>query len=68
MCIGIEYGMTDFEHVGSIMPNWGGIASDFHATAGRDTTKPNTSRVLSEDQIQVLIEFIRHWEKYTSLP
>ena len=23
----IEYGFTDFEHYGSIMPNWGGIAS-----------------------------------------
>ncbi|MHB8717643.1 MAG: c-type cytochrome [Candidatus Dormibacteria bacterium] len=65
----IEYGMTDFEHVGSIMPNWSGnIASDFHYTVGRDTTKPLTSRVLSEDQIHVLIQFIRHWQNYTSLP
>jgi cytochrome c2 len=65
----IEYGMTDFEHIGSIMPNWSGhVASDFTYTVGRDTTKPLTSRVLSETQIHVLIEFIRHWQQYTTLP
>ena len=65
----IEYGMTDFEHLGSIMPNWSGnTASDFHYTVGRDTTKPLTSRVLSEDQIHILIQFIRHWQDYTNLP
>lgn len=65
----IEYGMTDFEHIGSIMPNWSGqVASDFTYTVGRDTTKPLTSRVLSETQIHVLIEFIRHWQLYTTLP
>ena len=63
----IEYGLTDFEHVGSIMPNWSGnIASDFTYEPG--TTKPQTSRVLSEDQIQILIQFIRHWQDYTRLP
>jgi mono/diheme cytochrome c family protein len=64
----IEYGFTDFEHVGSIMPNWGGVASDFTYDPTRDKQKPNASAVLSQDQIQVLIEFIRHWESYNTLP
>ena len=65
----IEYGMTDFEHIGSIMPNWSGnVADNFTFTPGRDTTHPNTSRVLSEDQIHILIQFIRHWQQYTNIP
>jgi mono/diheme cytochrome c family protein len=63
----IEYGFTDFEHIGSIMPNWGSVASDFTYDPTRDKQKP-ASRVLSEQQIHVLIEFIRHWESYTTLP
>jgi mono/diheme cytochrome c family protein len=63
----IEYGFTDFEHLGSIMPNWGSTAPDFTYDPTRDKQKPG-SRVLSEDQIQVLIQFIRHWEDYTTLP
>jgi cytochrome c551/c552 len=63
----IEYGFTDFEHIGSIMPNWGSTAPDFTYDPARDKQKPG-SRVLSEDQIQVLIQFIRHWENYTTLP
>jgi hypothetical protein len=62
----IEYGFTDFEHVGSIMPNWGSIAADFHAAPG--DRKPNPTRILSEVEIQTLIQFIRHWENYTTLP
>lgn len=64
----IEYGFTGFEHYGSIMPNWGSIASDYTYDPVRDHSKPNASRTLSENQIQVLIEFIRHWENYTTLP
>jgi mono/diheme cytochrome c family protein len=64
----IEYGFTDFEHVGSIMPNWGGVASDYTYDPTRDKQKPNASAVLNEDQIHVLIQFIRHWESYTTLP
>lgn len=64
----IEYGFTDFEHIGSIMPNWGGIASDYTYDPNRDKQKPNTSAVLTEDQIQLLIQFIRHWESYSTLP
>lgn len=66
----IEYGFTDFEHVGSIMPNWGGIASDWNPT----TNPPgpgavlNTKPVLTQAQINILIQFIRHWEDYTTLP
>jgi mono/diheme cytochrome c family protein len=63
----IEYGLTDFEHIGSIMPNWSGnIASDYHYTVG--TTKPLTSRTLSEDQIHILVQFIRHWQQYSNIP
>jgi len=64
----IEYGFTDFEHLGSIMPNWGGIASDSTYDPTRDKQKPNQSAVLSQNQIQTLIQFIRHWEDYTTLP
>jgi mono/diheme cytochrome c family protein len=65
----IEYGKTDFEHLGSIMPNWGAIAADYHYDPVRDhNAQPNKSRVLSEQEIQLLIQFIRHWENYTTLP
>lgn len=64
----IEYGFTDFEHYGSIMPNWGSVASDFQYDPQRDKQKPSHSRVLSEDQIQLLVQFIRHWESYDTLP
>jgi len=63
----IEYGFTDFEHIGSIMPNWGSTASDFTYDPTRDKQKPG-SRILSEDQIHLLIQFIRHWENYSTLP
>jgi cytochrome c551/c552/cytochrome c553 len=64
----IEYGFTDFEHIGSIMPNWGGIASDFTYDPTRDKQKPAPQAILTQDQINVLIQFIRHWEAYTTLP
>jgi cytochrome c551/c552 len=64
----IEYGFTDFEHIGSIMPNWGGIASDYTYDPTRDKQKPAPQAVLTQDQIHVLIQFIRHWEMYTTLP
>ena len=38
----IEYGFTDFEHIGSIMPNWGGTASDFTYDPTRDKQKPGS--------------------------
>ncbi|MDQ6847748.1 MAG: cytochrome c [Candidatus Dormibacteraeota bacterium] len=63
----IEYGFTDFEHIGSIMPNWGSTASDFTYDPTRDKQRPG-SRILSENQIQILIQFIRHWETYNTLP
>ena len=63
----IEYGFTDFEHIGSIMPDWGSVSPDFTYNPARDKQKPG-SRVLSEDQIHILIQFIRHWENYTTLP
>ncbi len=63
----IEYGFTDFEHIGSIMPNWGSVASDYTYDPARDKQKPG-SRILSENQIHLLIQFIRHWENYTTLP
>ena len=64
----IEYGLTDFEHYGSVMPNWGGIASDFKYDPTRDKQQPLPTRVLSEDQIHTLIQFIRHWENYSTIP
>jgi hypothetical protein len=64
----IEYGFSDYEHYGSVMPNWGSIASDFHYDPKRDKQQPNPVRVLSEQQIQILIQFIRHWENYSTLP
>ena len=64
----IEYGFTDFEHYGSVMPNWGSIAPDFHYTASRDKSQPNATRLLSESDITLLIQFIRHWENYATLP
>jgi hypothetical protein len=64
----IEYGFTDFEHYGSVMPNWGSVAPGFQYDHVRDKQQPSTARVLSEQQIAVLIQFIRHWENYTTLP
>jgi hypothetical protein len=66
----IEYGFTDFEHVGSIMPNWGGIASDWKPQQNPPGPGAvlNTSPVLTQGQINVLIQFIRHWEDYNTLP
>jgi mono/diheme cytochrome c family protein len=60
----IEYGMTDYEHIGSQMPNWGSIAPDY------SESKPAVyaTRQLSEDQINLLVQFIRHWENYQTLP
>jgi hypothetical protein len=66
----IEYGFTDFEHYGSIMPNWGGIASDYnqHTNPPGPGAVLNTSPVLTQTQINILIQFIRHWESYSTLP
>ena len=66
----IEYGKTGFEHWGSAMPNWGSIASDFSSDPNYDTDKSaaNPTRILSEQQVSVLIQFIRHWENYDTLP
>lgn len=66
----IEYGMTGFEHYGSIMPNWGSIAPGYSESA--DPPGPggvvNQTRILSETQINILIQFIRQWEQYDTLP
>jgi mono/diheme cytochrome c family protein len=64
----IEYGFTDFEHYGSVMPDWGSVAPDFQYNASRDVQKPSGQRILSENQIDILIMFIRHWENYSTLP
>jgi mono/diheme cytochrome c family protein len=64
----IEYGLTGFEHLGSVMPNWGNVASDFHYDPTRDKQQPLPPHTLSETQIQILIQFIRHWESYSTLP
>ena len=64
----IEYGFTDFEHYGSVMPAWGSVAPDFTYDASRDKQKPPTSRTLSENEIHILVQFIRHWEQYQTLP
>ena len=64
----IEFGYTDFEHLGSVMPAWGSQSSDFTYDSGRDKLKPPVSRTLTEDQIHVLVQFIRHWENYSTLP
>ena len=64
----IEFGFTDYEHYGSIMPAWGMTAPDFHYEPKRDKQQPTNVRALSEQQIQILIQFIRHWENYSTLP
>jgi mono/diheme cytochrome c family protein len=64
----IEYGYTDFEHVGSVMPAWGSASPDFHYDPNRDKQSGKVTRVLSEHQIDVLVQFIRHWENYETLP
>jgi cytochrome c551/c552 len=64
----IEFGFTGFEHLGSVMPNWGGIASDFTYDPKRDKSQPIATRVLSEQEISILTQFIRHWESYSTLP
>jgi Cytochrome C oxidase, cbb3-type, subunit III len=66
----IEYGFTGFEHYSSIMPNWGAIASDYNQVANPPGAGAvvNHTRVLSETQINILIQFIREWENYTTLP
>jgi mono/diheme cytochrome c family protein len=64
----IEYGYTDFEHLGSVMPAWGSAAPDFHYDPTRDQQSGRVTRVLSENQIHLLVQFIRHWENYQTLP
>jgi hypothetical protein len=64
----IEYGFTDFEHVGSVMPAWGSQASDFSYDPNRDKLKLPVNRQLTEDQIHILVQFIRHWENYATVP
>jgi hypothetical protein len=67
----IEYGFTGFEHYSSIMPNWGAIANDYKANGSPPPGAGaviNEHRVLSETQINILIQFIRQWEDYTTLP
>lgn len=64
----IEYGFTDFEHIGSVMPAWGSAAPDWHYDKAVDKQGPKVPRQLSEDQINTLVQFIRHWESYATLP
>jgi len=66
----IEYGYTGFEHIGSVMPAWGSNASDWTYNPSRDTGQGHVDApaALTGNQINVLIEFIRHWENYQTLP
>lgn len=64
----IEYGFTGFEHYGSVMPNWGGTAADFTYDPTRDKQQPLPPHTLSENQINILTQFIRHWENYATPP
>jgi hypothetical protein len=67
----IEYGFTGFEHYSSIMPNWGAIAPDYISNGSPlpgSGAIVNHTRVLTETQINILIQFIRQWENYTTLP
>jgi Cytochrome C oxidase, cbb3-type, subunit III len=66
----IQYGFTGFEHLGSIMPNWGGIAADYNPQANPPGPGAvvNNAPVLSQTQINILIQFIRQWENYNTLP
>ncbi|MBV8194043.1 MAG: c-type cytochrome [Candidatus Dormibacteraeota bacterium] len=64
----IEYGFTGFEHLGSVMPNWGNVSPGFVYDPTRDKQQPLPPHTLSEDQIQLLVQFIRHWESYSTLP
>ena len=64
----IEYGFTGFEHYSSVMPNWGSVAPDFTYDPARDKQQPLPPHTLSEAQIAILIQFIRHWESYSTLP
>ena len=64
----IEYGLTGFEHLGTVMPNWGSVAAGFHYDATRDKQQPLPPHTLSENDIHILIQFIRHWESYATLP
>lgn len=64
----IEYGFTGFEHIGSVMPNWGSVASDFTYNPARDKQQPLPPHTLSENQINTLVQFIRHWENYSTPP
>ena len=66
----IEYGMTGFEHYDSKMPNWGSISSTYVRDGSPLATGAAIyqTRQLSEAQIDILIQFIRHWENYTTLP
>jgi hypothetical protein len=49
------------------MPDWGGPAPGFQYDPARDKEQP-APRVLSDQQIAILIQFIRHWEQYSTLP
>lgn len=64
----IEYGFTGFEHLGSVMPNWGSVASDYTYNPTRDKQQPLPPHTLSENQIHILVQFIRHWENYSTPP
>jgi hypothetical protein len=52
------------------MPNWGGIASDYNPVANPPGpgAVENKTPVLSQTQINILIQFIRQWEDYNTLP
>ena len=50
------------------MPAWGSAASDWTYDPSRDKGNKTVTRQLSEAQIDILVQFIRHWESYDTLP
>jgi hypothetical protein len=44
------------------------VSPDFQYDPVRDKQPATVTRSLSEDQINILVQFIRHWEKYETLP
>lgn len=73
----IDFGFTDFEHYGSVMPNWSGtVPVDYPGAAASGAKSPPlttggldaSSPQQNNWDIDILVQFIRHWENYSTLP